>query len=297
MPRVFSPPSVCGSPINTEEFQPHSLRGARSPRRRGAFTKETEMNGRVDGRPLWRKLIHEFELAQQMIVNLSVHCRDERMSSLYCQFTLGNPFMKRLALIIALLLMLAIAAFYFPNRQASEKEGIRTQSPTSYESVRPQVSQANPKEVPPVNSAETILAETKQKIDLIRKQHDERLARLAEITTPEVQQKMIDGQMRFREPAYRDLFESWDLDASTAEQALKIIREREVQLMETRLKFFRKGSNGAQESQQGQTIDIALAEAKLMELLGEKNLQELAKRESEMDTARKADALRKMRED
>ena len=67
--------------------------------------------------------------------------------------------------------------------------------------------------------------------------------------------------------------------------------------METRLKFFRKGSNGAQESQQGQTIDIALAEVKLMELLGEKNFQELAKRESEMDTARKADALRKMGED
>jgi len=255
------------------------------------------MNGRADGRPLWRKFIHEIELAQQMIVNLSVHCRDERTSSLNCQFTVGNPFMKRLALIIAVLLMLAIAAFYFPNRQASETEGVRTQSPASSKSVRPQVSQANPKEVPPVKSAETILAETKQKIDLIRKQHDERLARLAEITTPEVQQKMIDGQMRFREPAYRDLFESWDLDASTAEQALRIIREREVQLMETRLKFFRKGSNGAQESQQGQTIDIALAEAKLMELLGEKNFQELAKRESEMDTARKADALRKMRED
>ena len=122
------------------------------------------------------------------------------------------------------------------------------------------------------------------------------MAKFSEKITPEMQRQGTDIVISAREPRYRALFESWNLDPATSDQALAILREREVQLTEQRIQFF-KGTVDLTEISKGLKSESLAADRQLADLLGPDHFAEFSHEDAKMaaEWKRQAEELRRKR--
>lgn len=148
----------------------------------------------------------------------------------------------------------------------------------------------NPSDIP-VNKFVQDNRETLSTLERAQKARDESdavTAKVADVMTPELRKLLIESRMRKREPKYRALFTSWQLDESACGEVLKIIRERDTQLREVLQKRNRDGAVGAEEFLTNRAVEKQLSETLLTSLLGEKRFRELSLLESQMDSESQA---------
>jgi hypothetical protein len=119
--------------------------------------------------------------------------------------------------------------------------------------------------------------EAKQRVDESKERRVEGFKKLAEKYTPEFIARTADGLMQRRGAGYQKLFASWNLDAQTIHEALGIMREREIRLLENRGNYFKDSStveSGKKVAFDNQTEDLTSRE-ELSLLLGESRATEI----------------------
>jgi hypothetical protein len=147
----------------------------------------------------------------------------------------------------------------------------------------PAIREGRPVDRPAVSSAMDSPA-----MQEVRKKLAETQSRIS----PEMRQRMVDSIMRMREPRYRQLFDSWNLDPASADDVLRILRDRETSHSELRAKIFGDPSSDIA-ALSGQTKAMSAdAEARLLPVLGQDRLMELAQEEERM----KAESIARAKE-
>ena len=140
--------------------------------------------------------------------------------------------------------------------------------------------------------------EAKAKADASRKRADASFKKLAENFTPEYCTRMADGIMKRRDAGYQKHFDSWNLDDRTAQQALEIMREREIRRLQNQGKYFRNAYASASVKQKtisDQTED-SVSQEELSLLLGAARGTELLNAAIQTDKDELASALQLLRE-
>jgi len=119
--------------------------------------------------------------------------------------------------------------------------------------------------------------EAKKKADESKERSVESLKKIAEKYTPEFIDRAADSTMKRRDGAYQKLFSSWNLTSQQINEALEILRVREVRILENRGNFFQDSSTVKSAKKvvfDGQTEDLVSRE-QLSLLLGESRATEL----------------------
>lgn len=119
--------------------------------------------------------------------------------------------------------------------------------------------------------------EAKKKADESKELRVEAFKKIAGKYTPEFIARAADSTMKRRDRDYQKLFSSWKLTSQQINEALDILRVREVKLLENRGNFFQDSSttNSAKKVVfDGQTEDLVSRE-QLSLLLGESHATEL----------------------
>ena len=101
--------------------------------------------------------------------------------------------------------------------------------------------------------------------------------------TPERQKQLLDSFMADREPKYRALFDSWQLDSTSASLALMIIRDRETQVREALHEINLTGMSGLKAFGEASRTAEEYAKIQLNALLGEEHFGELSKKDAQMN--------------
>ena len=189
--------------------------------------------------------------------------------------------MKALGWIAAVVPVVAVVVFYRASPPVA-----KTSTSTQLASKEHSSAPASP-DKPKAQSASKAdyVAKKRREAAILSARADEHFAKAAaiekETSTPERQRELVDAKMRSREPSYRDLFASWSIDSGEATKVLKIIRDREAQVMRTKSEFLKRTLN-ANKYHVERNTDEALAELKLNELLTSKQLEELFQLESRL---------------
>ena len=113
---------------------------------------------------------------------------------------------------------------------------------------------------------------------------NESMAEVAAKTTPELRREVIDSMMKGREPGYRALFASWELDPATSQQVLEIVFARELQKREALHDHDREGLAGGRKFVNAVEAETKWAEAQLVLLLGQDRLLQLSRLEGRMES-------------
>jgi hypothetical protein len=119
--------------------------------------------------------------------------------------------------------------------------------------------------------------ESKKKADESKERSVASLKKAAEKYTPEFIARVADSTMKRRDREYQKLFSSWNLNSQQMNEALDILRVREVKLLENRGNFFQDSSTANSAKKvvfDGQTEDLVSLE-QLSLLLGESRATEL----------------------
>ncbi|WP_395752493.1 hypothetical protein [Prosthecobacter sp.] len=186
--------------------------------------------------------------------------------------------MKNPLLTLALPLLLLAAVFY----------GMRSPSPApapiaSPTRSAPGVTQPSRLAIPSQADQQASFDAARQKIEAANEKLREHATKAFASMTPKTERLLVDAVMRFREPRCRDLFKTWNLDAETADTAIKLIAEREAEVMARGRDFLRAGIDGAADYRTQQSVNKALADVQLTALLGEARSAELRKLEKQLD--------------
>lgn len=98
--------------------------------------------------------------------------------------------------------------------------------------------------------------------------------------TPETRAGIWSAGQKRIVSLYKDVFDSWNLDSETANQAMEIILEREKKKLEAAFQGYEDGySKGSKKQAETSQMESYVAEAQLRKLLGERRYEELAKAE------------------
>ena len=191
--------------------------------------------------------------------------------------------MKKIGWIFGWLPLIGIAIYYYnspPNPTGGVKDS-HVSTPTTNK-VGPTTQQKWAEYKRAQNE------ETKQKIDqtdLNFQKLKENIAELAMDLTPSVQSKLVDATLKAREPRYRSLLDSWNIDPSTTNQVFQVIRERDAELQALRADFFRNGASSLSDYQ-GKLRDASdKAKKTLVGVLGQNRTAALGKLEAQMAPA------------
>ena len=186
--------------------------------------------------------------------------------------------MKPIAWIFALLPLVGVALFYLQSPPAAHN--VASDGPSGAPKSQPQrppLLRTKPKLA---KSAELMRLE--ESIEQTTKEVKEAGAKIAEKITPELQQVMVDGDWRQREPHYLGLFASWDTDSATIEDTVRIIRDRDSKIMQLRTQFTGEGLSFYSDFKKKSEIVAKSAEKQLSERLGRKRFDELSQMESQL---------------
>ncbi len=135
-------------------------------------------------------------------------------------------------------------------------------------------------------------AEAKKRLDESKKRSVETAKKLANLSTPEYRERAADGIMRGRDQGYRNLFASWNIDSKTVNEALAIIRERQLRLIEDRTAYYHNSGpeKARKEFEFNKEMENSLAQMQLINLLGKSRASELFAAEKRMREAELAEA-------
>jgi len=185
--------------------------------------------------------------------------------------------MRPLTIVVTLLLLAALAFIFLSQRNV--KLGIRHQANISDNS---NVETSQTKLLQSTNNIRPEVGRTsEEKKSSLDRLLDQLPTSLQAKRTPEMDRRTIERVNQAREPEYRALFESWDLDESTANSALEIIHDREFKMMENSSAFFRLGRSYMPEYKAREMADEAVAESLLTSLLGSERFEELSQMEQD----------------
>lgn len=181
---------------------------------------------------------------------------------------------KKIACILAVLPLVGIGWLMLGHRSVPANNASVPSVPQNRESATPTIARTTEKKpfYTPEELAEAIES---------HKRTEASLARLAKATTPEIRKQLVDARMRRFAKSHADLFESWNLEAETTEEMLRIVREREERLGNIQQKRNESGSINAKEYLQNREIEYKMAEIQLANLLGEDRYRQLSKAEAE----------------
>ncbi|WP_395752489.1 hypothetical protein [Prosthecobacter sp.] len=143
--------------------------------------------------------------------------------------------------------------------------------------------QISPKVITDPQALQAYLDNARKKFEDTDQKLRDHAAKAYSRMTPQMERRLLDTVMRFREPRCRELFTRWNLDPETADSVIKIIEEREGEVMARRRDFLKAGVNGASDFSNHQNVNQALAEVQLTTLLGEARAAELRRLEKQLD--------------
>jgi hypothetical protein len=144
--------------------------------------------------------------------------------------------------------------------------------------------------------ADEIYSEHFKKTSKLREEGENALARVARGISPGMQEVLLDTNMRAREASYRPLLESWNLSSTEIDLAMKLVRDRETQLLQARLEFLKTGVAGADEFRMSAKSEQAQLQLPLLGLLGERRYDEFVKFEKRFESERLAQAPAEIRQ-
>jgi len=145
----------------------------------------------------------------------------------------------------------------------------------------------NPKGQPPRGKAEMTSEEIKQ-------MEVELLTKMAQLTKPDEERKMLLWVMKRREPAYRALFDAWRLDQATEQSVRQMIWDREWEQALWILKSEATKADTWQASDNAKLGARYLWDSQIADLVGNDRFKQLQKVASD-DQARMAQEARKVR--
>lgn len=105
-----------------------------------------------------------------------------------------------------------------------------------------------------------------------------RMAKTAVKISPEMRRQSRDRIILRREPKYRELFETWDLDATTVDKVLAVIRERETRIHEALYTSMESGA--PTDYVDTKRMEQRRAAGQIIDLVGDDHYAELAQMES-----------------
>ncbi len=101
---------------------------------------------------------------------------------------------------------------------------------------------------------------------------------------------ILNVRMKDREPRCRQLFQSWGLSESDANELMRIIREREDELLRHRYAMYADGLAGVKQFSVEDQTTRAVANVRIEQILGPERLTALNRLEQTIDSERLAKA-------
>jgi len=101
---------------------------------------------------------------------------------------------------------------------------------------------------------------------------------------------ILNARMKDREPRCREMFQSWGLSESDANELMRIIREREDELLRHRYAMYAEGLASVKQFRVEDQTTRAVANARIEQIVGPERLAALNRLEQTIDSERLAKA-------
>ncbi len=187
--------------------------------------------------------------------------------------------MKHASIIIPLAIVVCLVLSTLTRKESASKHEIGAKR-SETDAANPIVSPPNPGLLLPSARSE------KELLDSIREHGRKAAANLS----VKAKNGILNVRMKDREPRCRQMFQSWGLSESDANEIMRIIREREDELLRHRYEMYSDGLAGVKQYRVEDQATRAVANVRIEQIVGPERLAAINRLEQAIDSERLAKA-------